>query len=87
MSSSTSLLQVPANASAAAVIWASGFSLLLGLANNPALPGVIYAAGKILANTSQAPAEHENVIVEIDTQHRNSWNVVAALRNNVSRAP
>jgi hypothetical protein len=79
--------QVPANASAPVEIWASGFSLVLGLANDPALPGIIYAAGKLQANASHAPAEHENVVVEIDIQKRNSWNVVATLHNNVSRVP
>jgi hypothetical protein len=60
---------------------------VLGLASNPALPGVIYAAGKLQANASQSPPPHENVVVQVDVTSRNSWSVISTLHNNVSRAP
>jgi hypothetical protein len=81
---------VPGNASAPAQIWADGFQLLLGLANNPALPNIIYAVGKLQLNSSQSvasPAPHQNVVVEVDTRNRNTWSVVATLHNDASRAP
>jgi hypothetical protein len=95
--SSVLLQQVPGNGSAPAQIWADGFHLVLGLANNPALPNFIYAVGKLLLNASAPGASpphdspphdsppHENVVVEIDIKNQNSWSVIASLRNDVSQ--
>jgi hypothetical protein len=87
--SSVLLRQVPGNGSAPAQIWADGFHLVLGLANNPALPNVIYAVGKLLLNTSAPGASppHENVVVEVDINNQNSWSIIASLRNDVSDLP
>jgi hypothetical protein len=80
-------LQVPGNGSAPAQIWADGFHLLLGLTNNPALPNIIYAVGKLLLNESQPHSvASQNVVVEVDTQNRNTWSIIATLHNDVSRA-
>jgi hypothetical protein len=83
-------LQVPGNGSAPAQIWADGFNLLLGLTYDPALPDLIYAVGKLQLNASQpagSPPLHENVVVEVDIRHRNTWSVIATLHNDVSHAP